>query len=169
MKAQNIDSIEERLEPFVSQVDCSLLVVTTGDDEPTGCLVGFATQCSIEPRRFIVCISKVNHTFAAVDRSGALALHLLREDQTPLASLFGEETGDIVAKFARCSWHPGLTGVPVLDDCAAWIEGRIIDRFDVGDHEAILVQPLDGGGEVVSRVLTAQHSPKFRPGHPVGD
>ena len=169
MKSSDIGSIEDLLEPFISQVDYPLLVVTTGEDEPAGCLVGFATPCSIEPRRFIVCISKVNHTFSAVERSGALALHLLREDQIELASLFGEETGDMVAKFARCSWHPGTTGVPVLDDCAAWIEGSIIGRFDAGDHEAILVQPLDGGGEAVSRVLTTQRSPQFRPGHPAGN
>ena len=161
-------TIEGALEPFISQAENSLLVVTTANEEElAGCLVGFATQCSIQPPRFIVCVSKVNHTFFAIERSGSIALHLMREDQIQLASLFGEETGDTVAKFARCHWHFGLTGAPILDDCAAWVEGRIIHRFGAGDHEAILVQPLDGGGDTGHRVLTNQRSPQFQPGHPV--
>jgi flavin reductase (DIM6/NTAB) family NADH-FMN oxidoreductase RutF len=43
--------------------------------------------------------------------------------------LEGEKTGDAVPKFDRCRWHRGLTGVPILDDCAAWIEGSILSRF----------------------------------------
>ena len=35
-----------------------------------------------------------------------------------LAELFGGETGDEVDKFARCAWHEGPEGVPMLDGCA---------------------------------------------------
>lgn len=161
------DSAPEWLRPFTTQYEQSLVVVTTGDgDEPAGCLVGFATQCSIKPPRFIVCISKANYTFTAIERADHAAIHLLRRDQSGLGSLFGEETSDSVAKFAQCSWHLGVTGVPVLDDCAAWIEGRILQRFAPGDHEVVVVQPCDGGGGAPSKVLTLRHSPEFRAGHP---
>lgn len=139
------------------------------EGEPTGCLVGFVTQCSMEPPRLIVCVSKVNHTYDAAHRADALGVHLLGEDQIELASLFGEETGDCIDKFQRCRWHRGRTGAPVLEDCAAWIEGAVLARYDVGDHEAAVVRPIDGAGGTHERPLTYQRLPSMSPGHPVPD
>ncbi len=132
----------------------------------SGCLAGFITKCSIEPPRFLVCISKVNHTFFVAERSGGLVLHLLGEDQVELASLFGEQTGDVVDKFDRCRWHPARNGAPVLDECAAWVEGAIMDSFPVGDHQAFLVRPVGGGSGRQKGVLTFQNSPSLQAGHP---
>jgi flavin reductase (DIM6/NTAB) family NADH-FMN oxidoreductase RutF len=153
---------------FTDRMDYPLFVLTVGvpDDEPSGCLAGFVTQCSIVPPRFLVCVSKVNHTFFATERSDGLALHLLGEGQTALASLFGEESGDSVSKFDYCAWSLGATGSPLLDDCAAWLECRVLDRFDVGDHRALLVRPLSGGPGNESGVLTYRNAPDFNAGHP---
>jgi flavin reductase (DIM6/NTAB) family NADH-FMN oxidoreductase RutF len=152
---------------FHERVEFSLFVVTTGNrGEVSGCLAGFVTQCSIGPPRFLVCISKVNHTYFVAERSDSLVLHLLGTDQIELASLFGEQTGDVVAKFDHCRWHPGSRGAPVLEDCAAWIEGAIMERFPVGDHQALLMRPIDGGGGRSKGVLTIRDAPSFQPGHP---
>jgi flavin reductase (DIM6/NTAB) family NADH-FMN oxidoreductase RutF len=153
---------------FTDRVDYPLLVLTIGTPthELSGCLVGFVTQCSIVPPRFLVCVSKVNHTYFASERSDGLALHLLGAEQTAMASLFGEESGDSVAKFDHCAWSPGATGAPLLDDCAAWLECRVLDRFDVGDHRALLVRPLSGGPGNQPGVLTYRNAPDFDAGHP---
>jgi flavin reductase (DIM6/NTAB) family NADH-FMN oxidoreductase RutF len=149
-------------------VEFSLYVVTTGNQagEVSGCLAGFVTQCSIGPPRFLVCISKVNHTYFVAERSESLVLHLLGADQIELASLFGEQTGDVVAKLEQCRWHPGSLGAPVLEDCAAWVEGTIMERFAVGDHQALLIRPVDGGAGRYNGVLTIRGAPSFQPGHP---
>jgi flavin reductase (DIM6/NTAB) family NADH-FMN oxidoreductase RutF len=73
---------------FGERVEFSLFVVTTGNQagEMSGCLAGLVTQCSIGPPRFLVCISKVNHTYFVAERSETLVLHLLGTDQIDLAS-----------------------------------------------------------------------------------
>jgi flavin reductase (DIM6/NTAB) family NADH-FMN oxidoreductase RutF len=153
---------------FVSVADYPLAVVTVvaDDGELSGCLVGFFTQCSIEPSRFLVCLSKVNHTYVVSRRAAGMCLHLMGEDQVPVASLFGEQTGDMTDKFSRCRWHRGVTGAPVLEQCAAWVEGTVLDRYDVGDHEAVLMTPVSGGSGDGAGLLTLHHSPEFHPGHP---
>lgn len=163
-----LDALQSTLHTFTSSVETSFYVVTTAasDGEVAGCLVGFATQCSILPPRFLVCLSKENHTYTVASRSSCLGIHLLGEQQIELASLFGEVTGDSVDKFRECRWHRGKTGAPILDDCASWVEGSILERFDVGDHEANLIGPVDGGGRRV-RVMTYQNAPTLRPGHPI--
>jgi flavin reductase (DIM6/NTAB) family NADH-FMN oxidoreductase RutF len=161
-------STQQAVDAFARRVDYPLMVVTTGnhDGERSGCLAGFITKCSIEPPRFLVCISKLNHTLFVAERSDSLVLHLLGESQLELASLFGEQTGDLIDKFERCRWHVGGNGVPVLDECAAWIEGRIMASFPVGDHQAFLMRPVGGGRGRQAGVLTLQHSPAFEAGHP---
>jgi flavin reductase (DIM6/NTAB) family NADH-FMN oxidoreductase RutF len=152
---------------LTERADYPLYVVTAGAQEGmSGCLAGFVTQSSMEPVHFLVCISKINHTFEVAQRSPGLAIHLLGSDQRAVASLFGEATGDEVDKFARVRWSSGLTGAPVLAECAAWLEGRIIDRMDAGDHEAFLIDVCVGGpGGHAGRFMLADAS-DFEAGHP---
>jgi hypothetical protein len=50
-------------ERIVASFDPPMFVVTVFDGhERDGCLIGFATQCSIEPPRFLVCLSVKNRT-----------------------------------------------------------------------------------------------------------
>jgi flavin reductase (DIM6/NTAB) family NADH-FMN oxidoreductase RutF len=157
----------ESVEAYTSEVDYPLTVVTVGGaGELSGCLVGFVTQCSISPIRFLVCLSKDNHTYSAALRSSGLAIHLLRRDQIDLAALFAEETGDCVDKFRRCHWHTGASGAPILEECAAWLDGVVVARFAVGDHDAFIVEPLAGGQEQHDGLLMFQEAPDFQPGHP---
>ena len=156
------------MKAFTSTVDYPLYVVTVGSssDDKSGCLAGFVTQCSIGPPRFLVCISKVNHTFAVGEGSTGIALHLLGRGQTWLASIFAEETGDCTDKFESCRWHPGMSGAPILDECAAWLDGSVLERWSVGDHEAFLMHPIGGGRGDHHGLLTYKEAPDFTPGHP---
>ena len=151
----------------VKLLDYPMYVVTTvGGGVRAGCLVGFATQASIDPPRWLVGISDKNHTYrVAVDADG-LAVHVLGASDGALAALFGEQTGDDVDKFAQCRWHAGPDGVPILDDAAAWFSGPILSRDRVGDHIAHLIEVDDA--EVLKSegsLLTFASVRDFRPGH----
>ncbi|GAA1810612.1 flavin reductase family protein [Luedemannella flava] len=127
---------------FTGQLDYPMFVLTVPG---SGCLIGFATQCSIDPPRFLACLSKANHTYRAAARALAVAVHRLGPADHDLAELFGTETGDEVDKLARCAWRPGPHGVPLLDRCPAWLVGEIDSRVDLGDHEGLLLRPIEVG------------------------
>jgi flavin reductase (DIM6/NTAB) family NADH-FMN oxidoreductase RutF len=38
------------------------------------------------------------------------------------------------AEFCGAPWHPGATGLPLLDGAIAAIECEVVERFEVGDH-----------------------------------
>jgi flavin reductase (DIM6/NTAB) family NADH-FMN oxidoreductase RutF len=150
----------------LGELDYPMFIVTAAaGGERAGCLVGFATQCSIDPVRFIVCLSDKNRTFRVAGDARILVVHLVPERAEHLAKLFGSETGDEVDKFARCSWQPGPEGTPVLDDCGNWFAGRILDRFEVGDHWAFLLEPLRGGDSAGESAFTFQEARWIEPGH----
>jgi len=163
-------SVTEAVDAFTERNDPPLYIVTVAgaDGERSGCLAGFVTQCSINPPRFLICLSKLNHTYFVSEGATSVALHLLGQDQVELASLFAEFTGDTFDKFAHCDWAPDSDGVPVLAHCAAWLSGPILNRFSVGDHEAVVMSPTDGGtGGDDHGVLTLRSIPRqLHPGHP---
>ncbi|MDP9066962.1 MAG: flavin reductase family protein [Actinomycetota bacterium] len=159
--------VEERFQELVAHLDYPMFIVTTSDGaRRAGCLVGFCTQCSIDPPRFVVFLSNKNFTYRVALDAEALAVHVVPADAGDLASLFGEETGDEVDKFERCGWIEGPLGLPVVDGCADRFVGRIVDRFSTqgGDHVGFVLEPLEayaGGGSF----LAFSQAKELEPGH----
>lgn len=150
----------------LGELDYPMFIVTAAaGGERAGCLVGFATQCSIDPVRFLVCLSDKNRTFRVARSAEVLAVHRVPAEGDELAELFGEQTGDDIDKFERCAWRPGPEGVPVLTDCGDWFAGRILDRTDVGDHWAFVLEPLTGADAGGEGSFTFQQARDMEPGH----
>lgn len=132
------------LDRLTGILNAPVLVATTqADGELSGCLVGFATQASIHPPRFLVGLSQTNHTFTVARRSDHLAVHVLSRRNLTLAKLFGGQTGDEINKFDHCRWHSGPEGMPILDEAPAWLVGKTVQRIDLGDHLGYLLEPVE--------------------------
>jgi flavin reductase (DIM6/NTAB) family NADH-FMN oxidoreductase RutF len=158
--------VSREFQKLVSRLDYPLFIATVAvGEERDGCLIGFATQCSIDPPRFLACISDKNRTFRLAERAETMAVHFLPEDARVLAELFGGETGDEVDKLAQVEWSPGPGGAPVLADCPNWFVGRILERFDLGDHRGHLLEPLEAQAERDQAELGFQDAKDIEPGH----
>lgn len=154
-------------EKLVSLLDYPMYVVTTQAHGVTaGCLVGFASQASIHPLRFLVALSKQNHTFQVAADATHLAVHLFDSEHLDIVRLFGSRSGDTVNKFERCCWHCGPARTPILDDAAAWFVGEILDRFPLGDHVAHLLAPVCGSApEALDNCVFFRDVRDLEPGH----
>lgn len=153
-------------ERLMAQLDYSMFIVTAaGGGEKSGCLVGFASQVSIHPQRFLVCLSVKNRTFEVARLASALVVHFVPDEAEELAVLFGGETGDEVDKFARCEWREGPDGAPVLSSLEDWFAGRILERFDFGDHWGFLLEPIEGEAHRSGASLTFHRAKRIEPGH----
>jgi flavin reductase (DIM6/NTAB) family NADH-FMN oxidoreductase RutF len=152
---------------LMAQLDYSLLIITVASgEERAGCLVGFASQVSIHPPRFLVGLSVKNRTYR-VANAGAdtLVVHFVPEQAEDLADLFGGETGDEVDKFARCEWRAGPTGAPILTDLENWFAGHVLDQISFGDHCGFLLEPIDGETHRSQSPLTFRRAKRIEPGH----
>jgi len=156
----------DAFDPFIGGLDYPMLVVTVSHDgERSGCLVGFATQCSIDPPRMLVCVSKANHTFRLARDADLLAVHVLAHVQHDLAELFGGETDDEVDKFERCEWSEGPGGTPLLATPRRMV-GRVLARHDLGDHVGVLLDPVNAERLDDRSPLTLPMVSDVDPGHP---
>jgi flavin reductase (DIM6/NTAB) family NADH-FMN oxidoreductase RutF len=148
-------------------LDYPVFIVTAASGERReGCVMGFATQSSFDPPRFLACLSRVNRTFRLAQEADALAVHAVPSDRLDLAELFGGETGDDVDKFSRCEWRAGPRGLPIIEGCPSWFAGEVLERIDLGDHVGFLLDPFDGAHDPAREILFLQRVKYIDPGHP---
>jgi flavin reductase (DIM6/NTAB) family NADH-FMN oxidoreductase RutF len=161
-----VDEVSRVFADLMGSLDYPVYIVTTtAGDERDGCVIGFGTQSSVEPGRFLACLSRANRTHRLAREASALAVHLVPRDRTDLAELFGGETGDEVDKLARCEWSAGPCDLPILAGCPSWFAGAILSRHDLGDHEGYLLDPIEARFEA-AEVLHFQDVKYISPGHP---
>ncbi|MEV7796042.1 flavin reductase family protein [Streptomyces sp. NPDC087512] len=158
------------MDVFLGRLDPEMCVVTAAaGGERAGCLVGFSSQCSMDPVRFVVWLSEVNRTFRVAGAAEYLAVHLLARDQCAAAEVFGGETGDEVDKFARVRWRHGYGGTVLLEDAEAWFVGRVVARVPGGDHVGHVLDPVEWGGhdKPGGPLLRLADAVTIEAGHPV--
>ena len=157
---------EETFQRLVAQLDYPMFIATVATGgERAGCLIGFATQSSIDPPRFLAGISDKNRTFRVAGAADTMAIHLVPEEASDLAELFGGETGDEVDKFARAELHEGPGGVPLLDRCPNRFVGRIVERINFGDHVGMVLEPFFAEADEDSAQLGFHRAKRIEPGH----
>jgi flavin reductase (DIM6/NTAB) family NADH-FMN oxidoreductase RutF len=158
----------DAFDAVMGPIDPAMAVVTTaGGTERAGCLVGFHCQCSIEPSRYAVWLSKANHTLRVALLAEHVAVHLLDESDGDLAELFGTTSGDDVDKFARCEWTAGPAGVPLLARVGNRLVGAKHTVVDDGsDHVCFILAPVRGEAEASGyRPLRLSAVRHLEPGH----
>lgn len=161
-----MSDLEDTLDALMGALDFPMFIVTaTAGAQRAGCLVGFATQCSISPFRFLVCLSDKNRTLRIASSSQALAVHFPTDCARELVELFGEQTGDDLDKFARCRWRPGPGGLPILEDCPRWLAGKVIERLALGDHWGFVLEPFAAEDHGRDESFSFQQARGLDPGH----
>jgi flavin reductase (DIM6/NTAB) family NADH-FMN oxidoreductase RutF len=162
-----VGDTESQFQRLVGQLDYPLFVVTAaGAGERDGCLVGFATQCSIHPPLFLVCLSVKNRTHRIAQGAETLAVHFVPSERKDLAELFGGETADETDKLDKVDWRPGPGGVPIVEGLANWFAGAIVERLDwSGDHTGFVLAPVDAHAGADEQELGFQEAKDIEPGH----
>lgn len=157
---------DRSFERLVGELDYSLFIVTARvNEQRAGCLIGFASQVSIDPPRFLVCLSVKNMTYRVALQTALLVVHFVPVEAEDLAVLFGGETGDDTDKFTRCKWREGPGGTPVLEELEDWFAGRVLERLDFGDHCGFLLEPVEGEAHRSGAPLTFRRAKRIEPGH----
>lgn len=159
-------STEHAFSQLTQELDTPMFIATArAAGERSGCLVGFATQVSIHPPRFLVCISVKNHTHRVALAAPSIGIHIVPDGETELAELFGGETGDEVDKFDRTAWRAAPDGTPLLDGCPDRFVGRVVDRLELGDHTGIVLEPVHAEYRGERHQLSMQRALAIDPGH----
>jgi flavin reductase (DIM6/NTAB) family NADH-FMN oxidoreductase RutF len=153
---------------LVARMDGAMLIVTTTHaGEADGCLVGFHSQCGIDPPLYAVWLSVLNRTYRLGRHARALGIHVVDRRDHDLADLFGGTTGDKVDKLAACAWTAGQDGVPLLDRCPNRfvLQAPALLETDA-DHVCFVGTPVDAARSDRLEPLRLSDAVDITAGHP---
>jgi flavin reductase (DIM6/NTAB) family NADH-FMN oxidoreductase RutF len=115
---------------------------------------------SLEPPLVAVSPAKSSTSWPAIEAGGRFCANVLGDGQEDLAKRFAKSGRD---KFEGVAWTPApATGSPLLDGVAAWIDCRVYERYEAGDHWLVLGEVLELSGLRESGALVF-HSGVIRP------
>ena len=125
------DPAYELMRQFVSPV---VAITSAWEGRRNGMISDSVVRASISPNvpRLSVYIHKWHLSHDYIWNSGRLAIHLLHREQLPLVHTLGFRSGRDGDKLAGVGYRPGTAGVPVLEDCVAAFELRVLNTMDAG-------------------------------------
>ena len=115
-------------------------------DKLNGQCVNTVFQLTSHPLRIAACLNKNNLTHDYVTASGVFAVSVLGENHFDKVRIFGYQSGRKIDKFANIPYIKGQNGCPILTDCLAYLEARILPdkTVDVGTHTLFVADVTAG-------------------------
>jgi flavin reductase (DIM6/NTAB) family NADH-FMN oxidoreductase RutF len=102
------------------------------EEEINGMIASWVSQVSYDPLLLMVAVHTNRYSHHLIENSGCFALHAVSRGQADLLRRFkGSDAG---SKFASIQWKRGTTGCPVLEDCIAYFEAKVVDSIRPGNH-----------------------------------
>jgi 3-hydroxy-9,10-secoandrosta-1,3,5(10)-triene-9,17-dione monooxygenase reductase component len=108
-------------------------------DRPYGITVNALSSVSLDPPLVMIALDRRRFLTPIVRAAGRYAVNILSESQQALSDCFAGaavEPGRL--DFCGAAWHPGATGLPLLDGALATLECTVVQTFSAGDHDLFI-------------------------------
>ena len=104
--------------------------------------ITWVSQASFEPPMISVCIKRNSASYEIVKKRGEFILHLLGDNQKELASTFFKPTIFENEKLNGQEFSLA-NNLPLLKDIPAYIQCKVVEILENGDHPLFLADVVD--------------------------
>lgn len=139
-----VDPLEYR--SIIGHFATGVTVITTRDgDLLQGMTANAIASLSLDPVMVLICVERNTHTHGLLERSGVFAINVLAEHQEDVSRLFAKRAEPEAGTLRGQAFRIGVTGAPVLEDSLAFLDCRVTQVLDGGDHSIFLGEVVDEG------------------------
>jgi 3-hydroxy-9,10-secoandrosta-1,3,5(10)-triene-9,17-dione monooxygenase reductase component len=129
----------ERFRHVLGYLPTGVTVVTAyGQDRPVGMAANSVTSLSLDPPLILVCPAKSSTTWPEIREAGHFCVNIMAGHHERITRQFARKDAD---RFAGVPVSRRSAG-PALDDAVAWIECRLRNEYDGGDHTIAIAEVL---------------------------
>jgi flavin reductase (DIM6/NTAB) family NADH-FMN oxidoreductase RutF len=107
--------------------------------------VNWVTQASFAPPLIVVGVKADSQTHALIKESKAFALNVLGKGQQAMAFTFFKPATREGQKISGEPFRSGATGAPILEATPAFVECRLVDSIERGDHSIFVGEVVEAG------------------------
>jgi len=128
---------------ILGQVPTAVTVVTASTAEgPAGMVVGTFVSISLNPALVGMFLDGGSSSWPRIEQAGSFTANVLADDQRDLCARFARRGGD---KFEGLTWTKSSLGNPVLPGVTGWIDCRLQEVHEIGDHVLAVGRVVDLG------------------------
>jgi flavin reductase (DIM6/NTAB) family NADH-FMN oxidoreductase RutF len=133
-------SLREVMRKFAT----GITVLTTAGEYCHGMTANAFSSLSLDPPLVLCCVSRTAVMHEAITVTRQFAVSIMAADQEKLARYFSDRRRPKGAdQFEPVDWRPGpQTGAPLLSGCLAWLECRLVEVHEGGDHSIFVGEVL---------------------------
>lgn len=122
-------------------------VTTAAGDDQNVMVLNWFSQVSFEPQHIILGLQRTSHSYGLVKQSGKFVVNIFHRDAAEVIKPFTKSREKNPQKFEAARWGPApVTGLPVLDEAAAYIECEVAGELDTGSGHSVILGKVVGGG-----------------------
>lgn len=111
------------------------------------------TSLSLSPPQVLVCVANEGQMARLVAESGVFAVNVLAEGQGSVSRFFATRGRGAVDHFEGVRTRVATTGAPVIENCLAYFDCRLVANYPGGDHRILVGQVLEACGCQAGRPL----------------
>lgn len=127
---------------LLQKIPYGLYVCTSKDgSETSAMLCNWVVQASFSPPMVTLAIQNDAHSRAVIRRSGVFCLNLLPKGARDTAVHFAQHYDEVGDKLEGRDYEPsGELGLPVVPQAVGYLELRVVDSMEGGDHDVLLAE-----------------------------
>jgi flavin reductase (DIM6/NTAB) family NADH-FMN oxidoreductase RutF len=130
------------------------VVTTRGEEHPHGMTVSSFSSVSLDPPLVLVCIANTSEGSGWITRNGVFAVNILSLEQEPLSRHFASKDRPRGADaFLSIAHRAVVSGSPILEGAAAYVDCRLADSHTAGDHFIFIGEVLAVGVDLEATPL----------------
>jgi flavin reductase len=149
------DDFRQALGAFATGVT---VITTHGEADAFGMTANAFSSVSLDPPLVLVCVIKGTRGADTIEQNGVFAVNILTEEQEPISRYFASrDRPGGRAGFAEVPHSIGVTGSPILRGAAGFLDCRLVDKHDAGDHVIFIGEVLGIGHETEVTPLLFHH------------
>lgn len=122
-----------------------VLTGQTKDGQIAAATVNWVTQTSFDPPLIAVGVKTDSGAHSIIKESGVFALNFLTKNQQSTAFAFFKPTEKAGDKINGEAYKSGSTNSPILTGAKAYIECKLVETVEKGDHSIFVGEVVDAG------------------------
>ncbi len=143
-----IDDFKACLSRFVSGVT---IVTYKNENNFGGLTVSSFSSLSIEPPLILFCLQKTAPSHEKIKSAGAFCVNILSNGQENLSNSFANHDQNKHELILQAGFSEKVSGSPILKGTLAFLDCKLDNFFDGGDHSIVVGKVLDLGANPDTR------------------
>jgi flavin reductase (DIM6/NTAB) family NADH-FMN oxidoreductase RutF len=120
------------------------VITAARGEEVRGMTANAVTSLSLDPLLLLICVDKRTVTHQFLEEAQHFAVNILAEDQEQVSRALASRDSEDARRLIGYRHRPGHTGAPILEDCLAYVECRVTEVLEGGDHSIFIGQVEEG-------------------------